>query len=123
MTQQTQTYRERSREYLAKAFSELEAGDLTQASEKGWGAAAQMVKAVADERDLTHIQHRHLFVVVEALARETADMELTRLFQLANELHHNFYEDWLSEASVGQGLRDVTRFAGRVERLLPDTER
>ena len=31
MTQQIKSYRERSREYLAKAFEELDAGDLTQA--------------------------------------------------------------------------------------------
>ena len=48
MTQQVKTYQERSREYLAKAFEELEAGDLTQASEKGWGAAAQIVQAAAN---------------------------------------------------------------------------
>ena len=33
--QPTQTYQERSREYLAKAFQELEAGDLTQAADEG----------------------------------------------------------------------------------------
>ena len=43
--QQAHTYQERSREYLGKAFRELADGDLTQA-QKGWGAAAQMVKAV-----------------------------------------------------------------------------
>ena len=60
--QQAQTYRERSREYLSKAFQELSEGDLTQASEKGWGAAAQMVKAVADERGMAHHSHRSIRV-------------------------------------------------------------
>ena len=49
MTQQVRTYRELSREYLAKAFEELKAGDLTQASERGWDAAAQIVKALAEQ--------------------------------------------------------------------------
>ena len=35
--QQAQTCKERSREYLARAVSELADQDLTQASEKGWG--------------------------------------------------------------------------------------
>ena len=56
--QQTQTYRERSRALLAEAREELGAGDLEQASVKGWGAAAQMVKAVADERGMPHEHHR-----------------------------------------------------------------
>ena len=50
MTQQVQTYRERSRAFLAKARGELLTGDLEQASEKAWGAAALMVKAVAERR-------------------------------------------------------------------------
>ena len=38
------TYREASRQLLAQARAELDAGDLRQASEKAWGAAAQIVK-------------------------------------------------------------------------------
>ena len=120
--QQSKTYEERSREYLSKAFEELEAGDLTQASEKGWGAAAEIVKAVADERGMAHIQHRHLFTVVEVLAVETTDRDLARLFHVANGLHSNFYEDWLSRASVEQGLRDVTQFVDGVERVATGNE-
>ena len=48
--QQTKTYQERSWAFLAKAREELAVGDLEQASEKGWGAAAMMVKAVAGQR-------------------------------------------------------------------------
>ena len=49
--QRTTTYREQSRVFLAQAhFEELAKGDLQQASEKGWGAASQMVKAIAQER-------------------------------------------------------------------------
>ena len=48
--QQTRTYREQSRAFLDKAREELDAGDLVLASEKAWGAAAMMVKAVAEQR-------------------------------------------------------------------------
>jgi hypothetical protein len=34
-------------------------------------------------------------------------------------LHSNFYEEWLSHASVEEGLKDVAQFAARLERLLP----
>ena len=70
MVQQTRAYRDRSREYLAKAFRELEDGDLTQASEKGWGAAAQMVKAVADERGMDHHYHAAVFRAAQVHWRE-----------------------------------------------------
>ena len=39
-----------SQDFLTKAYKYFEEGDLVQASEKGWGAAASMVKAVAEER-------------------------------------------------------------------------
>ena len=45
MTTRAITYREASRQLIAQARAELEAGDLRQASEKAWGAAAQMAKA------------------------------------------------------------------------------
>ena len=40
----TQTYQQASQRFLAQAKEELAAGDLLQASEKGWGAAAQMLE-------------------------------------------------------------------------------
>ena len=44
------SYTSRSMTYLSQASEELAKGDLCQASEKGWGAAAEMVKAVAAVR-------------------------------------------------------------------------
>ena len=41
--QEAPTYRERSRDFVVKARRELDE-DLPQASEKGWGAATEIVK-------------------------------------------------------------------------------
>ena len=41
------TYQAASGHLLRQAREELVAGDVRQASEKGWGAAAQIVKAIA----------------------------------------------------------------------------
>jgi hypothetical protein len=41
-----------SHELLAKAQESLEQDDLLQASQKGWGAAAHMVKGVAEKKGL-----------------------------------------------------------------------
>ena len=46
----TRKYRDDSRSLLAQARDELARGDVRQASEKGWGAAAQILKAVAEQR-------------------------------------------------------------------------
>ncbi len=103
---------------MAQATKELAEGDLRQASEKGWGAAAQMVKAVAEQRGWEHQNHARLFGVVERLAEETDDSDLSTLFHVASSLHVNFYENWLPNGMIATGLRDIERFLDRMERLL-----
>ena len=43
-------YRERSRHFLAQVDDELARGELEEASNKVWGAAAHAIKAVAERR-------------------------------------------------------------------------
>ena len=115
--QQSTTYRNRSRELLANARAELDT-DLAQAGEKGWGAAASIVKAIAEQRSRYHRGHRALYEIVDALVRETGDEDLRRRFDSANVLHHNFYENWFDRYNVEVRLEDVEKFVGSVEILL-----
>ena len=117
-TSKAVTYREASRHLLTQAHNELEAGDLRQASEKGWGAAAQMVKAAAQRRGWDHDSHRGLFFTVRDLSRESGDPEIHRLFISANGLHTNFYEDAFEADMVSEYLSDVQRFIAKLETLL-----
>ena len=64
----SRTYQVASGQLLRQAREELAAGDVRQASEKGWGA-------------------------VDRLRRETGDPDVRRLFDVASVLHINFYED------------------------------
>ena len=114
----TTTYRDQSRAFLAQASEELERGDLRQASEKAWGAAAQIVKAAADARGWEHHRHATLFQVVRGLVEETGDPEIRRLFAVAGELHSNFYDGFLEPENVELHLRDVEVLVQRVEGLL-----
>ena len=115
--QPADTYRIQSRAFLAKAHQELDQ-DLAQASEKAWGAAAEIVKAIADERGWEHRTHRALYAVVDDLVHETGDADLGTLFRAASDLHINFYESWYPRAFVESGIRDVERFVEKAERLL-----
>ena len=119
--QRTTTYREQSRVFLAQAYEELAEGDLQQASEKGWGAASQMVKAIAQERGWRHRGHRHLRNTVDALRTETGDEELEILFGAGENLHQNFYENWYSANSIALRLRQVEMFVEKAEGLLGST--
>lgn len=113
----TQIYRAASRQLLAQARTELASGDLRQASEKGWGAAAQAVKAVADHRGWEHKTHRHIWVAVRRLSDERPDIELNQLFRSANHLHSNFYENVDAEREVSDALDEVERLIGLLEPL------
>ena len=93
-------------------------GDLRQASEKGWGAASQIIKAAAEERGWPHRQHRTLEQAVVGLIDETGDPTLGRLFSQATAMHTNFYEGNWSVVMVRDALRQVSLFVTRVEALL-----
>ena len=116
MTSSAQEYASASRELLAKAREELREGDLRQASEKLWGAAAQMVKAVAQRRGWPHGGHRDLFQVVNRVAEEAADPVLRDLFHQANSLHNNFYEHWMPREFVEGGADRIEELVNKLER-------
>lgn len=102
---------------LGQAFSEWEQEDLRQASEKGWGAAAQMVKAVSQRRGWRHNAHPLLTTNIDRLAGETGDNEMHDLFNAANQLHTNFYEDRLGSEWVEFNLQQVSWLLDKLEPL------
>ncbi len=111
-------YQEQSRRFLGQAWVELEAEDLRQASEKGWGAASQMVKAYADRRGFDHNSHARLYGVVSLLVEETDDNSYRTLFNEAGGLHENFYEGQFTSRDIRDSLEQVAQFVDRVEGVL-----
>ena len=116
------TYREASHELIALGQTEFQAGDLRQASEKGWGAAAQIVKAVGQYRGWDHGGHGLLFGIVGSIVRETGDRQVRDLFLIASALHQNFYEMWLHREDVEAALENASIFISRVDATLPPDE-
>jgi hypothetical protein len=117
-TEQVVHYRELSEGYLRHARELLAEGDLTQASEKAWGAASVLVKAVAESRGWRHEGHRELWWALEQLANETEDGEMRRQFGLAGALHTNYYENWLSAQMVEEYLQHVERLVAKLDALV-----
>ena len=114
-------YQQASEHFLAQARQELAAGDLPQASEKGWGATAQILKAVAEQRGWEHSRHRHHLVTVSRLRAETGDGDIRRLFNTASALHENFYENTMQTFEVAEGLDDVEALMDKLIPLLNQT--
>ena len=111
-----QQYRQASEHFLAQARQELSTGDLAQASEKGWGAAVQMLKAIAEQRGWEHHRHRHYHRAANSLRAATGDSDIRRFFNSASALHENFYENDMDAALVAESLDDVEAL---LEKLLP----
>ena len=118
MVSQVATYREAGRQLLAQARAELDAGDLRQASEKGWGAAAQMVKAAAQARGWPHNAHRDLWTGIRDLTNEVGDPDIHNLFGSAHYLHGNFYENAFDTDMVARYLDHVEQFLTKLEGIL-----
>jgi hypothetical protein len=117
VTTRAEEYAVQSDHFLEKAREALAENDLAQASEKLWGAAAQAVKAAAESRGWSHNGHRELFDVVNRLAQEYDDPKLRDLFQIANSLHINFYENWLTKEYIDDGVARTHEFIGEIQRI------
>jgi HEPN domain-containing protein len=107
-----------SEKELMEAEELLRKGDYVQASEKAWGAAAQLVKAVAAREGRTIRSYGELHREVARIVKETGDEELRRLWQSAGMLHKNFYENWFPREMVEGNIRDVKRFVEKLRQLL-----
>ena len=117
----TQTYHQASQRFLAQARAELTADDLPQASEKAWGAVAQMLKAIADQHGWEHNRHRHYLRIVSRLRAQTGDGDIRRLFNTASALHENFYENAMETNDVADGLDDVEALLDKLRPMLAQT--
>ena len=112
-------YRSRSREFLTRGRAFLIEGDLYQASEKGWGAAAWMAKAVATAQGWEYQKHGQFNVVLDNARRLIGDNRLPGLRSIANELHGNYYvrDIFLSADSIALDLNSVAELLDILEPL------
>ncbi|MBM3897343.1 MAG: hypothetical protein FJ358_02305 [Thaumarchaeota archaeon] len=63
------------------------------------------MKAVALKRGVTLSAHHSIPAFVSRLDGQYPELGLVIDFHVANNLHTNFYEDWLDPTMVKKGLR------------------
>ena len=98
-----------ARRLLAQAHYELhKKGDRLQASDKASGAVAHAVKAIGCDRQWRHNSHNLRRQIVNLLAAEFGQPELTVLQWAADQVHDNFYEDRLYEWELSEYLSRIT---------------
>lgn len=104
--------------YLKDSQRLLDKRDYAQASEKLWGAMAEIIKAVAAKRGVELGTHRSLGEFVSRLQKEHPEWDLVPAFGLGNALHMNFYEDWLPPDHVELYANVIREFIERLQTLL-----
>ena len=104
-----QDYIQQSRDFLRKARQYLAEDDLHQASEKGWGAASHMAKAVALANGWEYEKHHQFNMVLNNTRRKTGRDDLLQLRGVANDLHGHYYQRkrFLDAEEIGLSLVHV----------------
>ena len=89
-TSATIEYIASAREFLTRAHNYLAEGDLHQASEKGWGAAAHIAKAVAAARGWEYERHDDFHRHSEQVSIPTQGATLVDMGQFCEHAPHPF---------------------------------
>ena len=107
-------YAEAARELLEQARRELEKGNVRQAAEKAWGAAALAVKAYAYWKEQRRLSgHGELWEYARRIKRELGNW-VSDAWAQAISMHICFYEGWCTAEDVEEALK-------RIEKLVKET--
>ncbi len=100
---------ELARMFLERSKQYLKDGDLHQASEKGWGAAAHMAKAAAAANGRRYEHHDEFDSVIENARQRFRQPSLRRYGQAAHSLHRNYYRhpSLLDASTITEDIGDV----------------
>ena len=111
-------HRERSRHFLDLVDDELARGELEEASNKLWGAAAHAIKAVAERRGWEHYAHRLLEAAVYRLVHEEhAPRDLLIQYITASAYHQRFYGEPPEAEYIRAGKELITQLIDTLESL------
>ena len=116
-----ETYANQSREFIALAHQELEQGDLLQASEKAWGAAAAAIKSVAEMRGWQHYAHTLIRAAAWRISREHHRPQIMGMMVCAYDMQRNSYEDHYGEEEVAEGIEQVAELLKVLDQVKTET--
>lgn len=108
-------YTELSDKYINDSKILLKEGDLSQSSEKLWGAFATIVKAVAAKHKKNIKSHDGITFYLASISKELKDESLLNASLVANALHQNFYEDSLTKEHIRKGSKTINQFVNRIK--------
>ncbi|MCD6489097.1 MAG: PaREP1 family protein [Desulfurococcales archaeon] len=108
-------YIEASSELVEQAEKELRSGNVRQAAEKVWGAAALAVKAYAYWKENRRLaSHGELWGYVEVVANDIGEWVRSAWNEAAG-MHICFYEGWCKPKQVQSALKHVEELVKEIE--------
>ena len=111
-------HRERSWHFWNLVEDELARGELEEASNKVWGAAAHAIKAVAESRGWEHHAHDLLEATIVRLIREeSAPPHLRGQYYIASHYHQRFYGGPPDADGIRYGREVIAEFIRTLESL------
>lgn len=119
-----------SRRFLENAALDLvkKPPERLQASEKGWAALAQAVKAVGKDRRWRHDAHYRIHailnqIIYEQWAGTATAAEVRRDFLAVQSLRSNYHEIVFEAPTIQAGLEAAQGLVARLEQVLRDGPR
>ena len=105
---------EKAEEFLEASDLEFAAGEVFQASEKLWGAAAHAVMAAVQRNGRKPGSHRALREAVRRIADDLDEPFFREGFRAAETFHRNFYHGFMEDFEIEEDRPLVHRFVRRV---------
>ena len=104
-----------AKDLLEQAMEELRKGDVGQAAEKVWSAAALAVKAYAEWRERRRLtSHGELWEYMRKMVKELG-LWVREVWMYANGMHTCLYEGWCDKEDVEEALKRVKKLVVEVE--------
>ena len=113
-----------SRRLIQQAREELAVGERLQATEKVWGALAQMMKAHGQQRGWLNLgSHRTVGHIARQLAAEYDSRAILDAYVAADNGHRNFYDNEMSPPEITEIIAVVADVLPQLEGALDQPPR
>lgn len=113
-----------SQRLIQQARVELESGDRLQATEKVWGALAQMLKAHGQQRGWMNLgSHRTVGRIAQQLSAEYVEIAVLNAYAAADNGHRNFYDNEMSPPEIEDIITVVARVLPELQSALRQSPR
>ena len=107
-----------SQRFIIHAREDLEGDNRLQAGEKAWGAVAQYLKIIGEQRGWYHKSHRQLDSIGRHLVAEYDQAQLAvALSDAYHKGHENFYDNQRSFEEIEETIEEVEEALPLLESL------